>query len=450
MERRWKDVKRRKEALRAVDARSGAEVGRSSDVRARMNYDPGSEVDVRVHAVGLELDRRGRRDEQTRLEIRRARKVLAKEVVGVFGVRVCTRQARESRGVDLNDRKSGTEESRDEQVGMEVGTEREMEIAGLRFPSPARFTGKSQLHSFSLGRYRQIHQVQRSLTLYASLGNSSNHLNAVLSHTLHLLHLLSLYLTIRLPFTWAWSDSPAGPAASTSKPGFEVYPAAEAGRMIGKPVFTAGESLAFGRSVPLRRVDRGETRAEHPVKRVTSDDDAVFEDDDESNHGQNVGSDEQDSPDWADDEDLRLWRKKAVLYVSTSREKWKRRQSLLQPPVSTSVQPREKTKSIDREGPAPRGSPPLGEGKDAVKSEKQAKRDKYQVKEDQMILAYAMLCYDVDCLAWMNGVDLADRGGDEVDWDRVLNPLRLIWESVESETLGGSVHADTLDKSTTS
>jgi hypothetical protein len=66
-----------------------------------------------------------------------------------------------------------------------------------------------------------------------------------------------------------------------------------------------------------------------------------------------------------------------------------------------------------------------------------------------MVLGYAMLCYDVACLGWMNGVNLdletsrsrlrqreARNEEEEVNWEKVLNPLRVIGEVVRSERLG--------------
>jgi hypothetical protein len=301
-------------------------------------------------------------------------------------------------------------------------------------------------------------------------GHHSNHLNAILIHTLHLLHLLSAYLTTRLPFAWAWSESPGDPSSfpSSSTAGFAVYPAEEGGRMVGRPVFSAGEGLAFGRAVSVRRAEKRkeQTRPNRGAGLAVDDrcdDDAVFEEDEEDEeeegtHGQN-DPDQEES--WADKEDLRLWKKKAVLYVSTSREKWKRRQNAIHTSAGAG--------RLDREGHPDRLQPearsqhqhgqyqqqlkqPGENDRDgsADKPEKQPKRDKYQVKEDQMILGYAMLCYDVACLGWMNGVNLdlersRSRMGqheagreeaDEVDWDKVLNPLRVIEEMVRSERLG--------------
>lgn len=238
--------------------------------------------------------------------------------------------------------------------------------------------------------------------------------------------------------------------------------------MVGRPVFSAGEGLAFGRAVSVRRSEKREEQAGPTTgARLGAvddriDDDAVFEEDEEDEEEE--GTHGQDDPDqeesWADKEDLRLWKKKAVLYVSTSREKWKRRQNAV--PTSAGAG------RLDREGHPDRLQPdarslyqhgqyqqqPKQPGENdrdgsADKPEKQPKRDKYQVKEDQMILGYAMLCYDVACLGWMNGVNLdlersrshlgqreAGSEEEEVNWEKVLNPLRVIGEMVRSERLG--------------
>jgi hypothetical protein len=295
-------------------------------------------------------------------------------------------------------------------------------------------------------------------------GYHSNHLNAILIHTLHLLHLLSTYLTTILPFSWAWSESPGDPASflPSSTAGFAVYPGEEGGRMVGRPVFSAGEGLAFGRAVSARRSEEREEQARPGDEEDRDDDDAVFEEDEEDKeegdtHGQDEPGQEES---WADKEDLRLWKKKAVLYVSTSREKWKRRQNAIHTSAGVGRVDREghpdriqhEARSLHQCGHYQQQPKQPGENdRDGSndKPEKQPKRDKYQVKEDQMILGYAMLCYDIACLGWMNGVNLdlersrsrmgqqeAGSGEGEVDWEKVLNPLRVIGEMVRSERLG--------------
>jgi hypothetical protein len=301
-------------------------------------------------------------------------------------------------------------------------------------------------------------------------GYHSNHLNAILIHTLHLLHLLSTYLTTRLPFSWAWSESPGDPASflPSTTTGFAVYPAEEGGRMVGRPVFSVGEGLAFGRAVSVRRAEKRKELS-RPARGAglavdgRRDDDAVFEEDEEDEEEEDTH--DQNDPDqeesWADTEDLRLWKKKAVLYVSTSREKWKRRQNAIHTSAGVGRVDREghpdriqrEARSLHQRGHYQQQPKQPGENDrdgSADKPEKQPKRDKYQVKEDQMILGYAMLCYDVACLGWMNGVNLdlersrsclgqqeaGSEGAEVVDWEKVLNPLRVIGEMVKSERLG--------------
>ncbi|KAH8090407.1 UV radiation resistance protein/autophagy-related protein 14 [Filobasidium floriforme] len=407
-------------------------------------YEPESAL---ITSLKTRLDTQRREDRLVQDEIRAARKVLLKEVVDVFGVRPC----RPLNGIGVED-VDGSRVGKGD--GVDLGREEwDMEIAGLIFPSPGGFTGYH-----------------------------SNHLNAILMHTLHLLHLLSTYLTTRLPFSWAWSESPGDPASflPSSTAGFAVYPAEEGGRMVGRPVFSAGEGLAFGRAASVRRAEKRKeqtrpTRGAGLAVDDRNDDDAVFEEDEEDEEEE--GTYGQNDPDqegsWSDKEDLRLWKKKAVLYVSTSREKWKRRQNAIHTSAGVG--------RVDREGHPDRIQPearshhqhghyqqqPKQPGENdrdgsADKPEKQPKRDKYQVKEDQMILGYAMLCYDVACLGWMNGVNLdletsrsrteqheaGREEADEVDWDKVLNPLRVIREMVRSERLGESSHTPSIPLST--
>lgn len=172
---------------------------------------------------------------------------------------------------------------------------------------------------------------------------------------------------------------------------------------------------------------------------MASRDEGVFEEDDngegseEDQVGEEMNSkDDGDGsePEWVRTEDLNSWRKKSIFYVSTSRERWKRRhmQSQAAPAVSTNDT---KLDLPPNPGDPRTTQPPNSDAR---------KKDKYRLKEDAMILGYAMICYDVACLGWMNGVDLREpgrgEGNEEVDWGKVLNPLRVIWELVHSEDLG--------------
>jgi hypothetical protein len=82
-----------------------------------------------------------RQDQLVQAEIRAARKVLVKEVVDVFGVRPC--RPLNGNGVeDVDGPRVGKGD------GVDLGREEwDMEITGLRFPSPGGFTGKLVLLS---------------------------------------------------------------------------------------------------------------------------------------------------------------------------------------------------------------------------------------------------------------------------------------------------------------
>jgi hypothetical protein len=188
------------------------------------------------------------------------------------------------------------------------------------------------------------------------------------------------------------------------------------------------DSLGFGRFVKLSA-----------EREMTSRDEEVFEEDENGQGGEddqagveaNARDDGDGSePEWARAEDLDLWKKKSIFYVSTSRERWKRRH------MQSQAAPAASSTNTHSDLPPPSGDPRATQPPNSdVK-----KKDKYRVKEDAMVLGYAMICYDVACLGWMNGVDLKSpgrgEGDEEVDWGRVLNPLRVIWELVHSEDLG--------------
>ena len=217
------------------------------------------------------------------------------------------------------------------------------------------------------------------------------------------------------------------------RPGFQVYPLPSSGSsgsgwQVGKPVVWVDDSLGFGRFVKLSA-----------EREMASRNEAVFEEDDlgEGSEGDRAGEeegsrDDEDGaePGWTRTENLDLWKKKSILYVSTSRERWKRRH------MQSQAAPALPSTNTQSDLPLPPGDPRAHQAPNSdVK-----KKDKYLLKEDAMILGYAMICYDVACLGWMNGVDLNSpghgKGDEEVDWGRILNPLRVIWELVHSEDLG--------------
>jgi hypothetical protein len=97
-----------------------------------------------ITSLRTRLEAQRREDQLVQAEIRAARKVLVKEVVGVFGVRLC--RPPNGNGVDNVD---GPRVGKGD--GVDLGREElDMEIAGLRFPSPGGFTGKAALLSSPL------------------------------------------------------------------------------------------------------------------------------------------------------------------------------------------------------------------------------------------------------------------------------------------------------------
>jgi hypothetical protein len=102
----------------------------------------GSEPESKlITSLRTRLEAQRREDRLVQEEIRAARKVLVKEVVDVFGVRPCRPPNRN--GVDNVD---GSRVGKGD--GVDLGREEwDMEIAGLRFPSPGGFTGNCVLLS---------------------------------------------------------------------------------------------------------------------------------------------------------------------------------------------------------------------------------------------------------------------------------------------------------------
>lgn len=99
-----------------------------------------------------------------------------------------------------------------------------------------------------------------------------------------------------------------------------------------------------------------------------------------------------------EDEPLPILQKRAMLYVSSSRDKWRRRQR---------KQHHVHAGEVEEKG-----------------------RDKHRDKEDHLNLAYSMLLLDLLYLATTQGVLFPDTGEAQV------NPLRLLHDLRHSEELG--------------
>lgn len=99
------------------------------------------------------------------------------------------------------------------------------------------------------------------------------------------------------------------------------------------------------------------------------------------------------------DEPLPILQKRAMLYVSSSRDKWRRRQRKLH--AAHPGEPEEKA------------------------------RDKHRDKEDHLNLAYSMLLLDLLYLGKTQGVPSPDIGEEAQ-----VNPLRLLHDLGHSEELG--------------
>ena len=254
---------------------------------------------------------------------------------------------------------------------------------------------------------------------------------------------MAVYLGIVLPFHTSWP----GPAyttrirPSTPQTGFDPYVAGAAAAataplntsktgstiMMGKPTLDSTETCPFGCSVSPNP-DGWDPLSTSRLSSSTTSDEL---------HASRLPS------------------RKAVLYVSTSREKWKRRQQ---------EQQRDHHQTSTR--PFRTGSPPPPSvaappaHSSTTSTNTRATKNKYEVKEEQLALALAMVCCNTASLAWMCGVDLrrrrryrqhptndvvleksdsrldgADDGDDDIDWDRILNPLELIYEAVHSDAL---------------
>jgi hypothetical protein len=79
-------------------------------------------------------------------------------------------------------------------VGGRLGTKGEWTIGGLVLPVPGDVRRTSGL----------IHQIIIKIPKVAYIGYPPDHINAVLTHALHFVGLLTFYLGVKLPFAVEW------------------------------------------------------------------------------------------------------------------------------------------------------------------------------------------------------------------------------------------------------
>ncbi|KAJ9101908.1 hypothetical protein QFC19_004989 [Naganishia cerealis] len=390
------------------------------------------------HTVALEsglaaikdsIAKTARANSQLYSQLVHARRVLVSEAIMIFGVQradlvasdLPTNGKRKGKGYDGT---TGTAE------------DDEWEIAGLQMPSPRRFTDYSSIH-----------------------------LNAVFEHLIHLLWIITGYLDLILPFTPQWQgfsnstsmDIPAAEdMASESMVDF-----ASLDQFVmdwkGSGLQYASSALnAFGRAVPksmaldskspstmpVSQPDRGisfmaeppDTHRETPKQPVrtphvgkifiTASSTVPYL----SLPIENTSTQEESETMIGQQQFLQ---KRALLNVSSSRDKWKKRQWKRE---AQSKAQGDCESVVDRQGE-------LGEAATAV-------RDKHKEKEDHLNLAYTMLIMDVIYIAQSQGVlwveEILDntRDGDDdgclEDAIRSLlvNPLRLLDDLRWSPGLG--------------
>jgi hypothetical protein len=136
-ERRGRVAKRRANLRKSQEEEEKVSFpSKPQDISA--GYEPESKL---ITSLRTRMEAQRREDHLVQAEIRAARKVLVKEVVDVFGVRPC----RPLNGNEVKD-VDGCRVGKGD--GIDFGREElDMEIAGLRFPSPGGFTGKPVLLS---------------------------------------------------------------------------------------------------------------------------------------------------------------------------------------------------------------------------------------------------------------------------------------------------------------
>lgn len=219
--------------------------------------------------------------------------------------------------------------------------------------------------------HRSVHPppVHHLLTPARLIEYSATHLNAVFEHLVHLVSTITGYLDLVLPFTPQWQglSSSAAAAGTGREPGLTNVPKTVRAPHVGKIFLSAATNIPFIHSPPLAPPT--------PTPTLTPGEDPRHF--------------------------LATLQKRALLYVSSSREKYKRRQ---------------------RKHPTP---------------EPDISRDKQRDKEDHLNLAYSMLLLDLVYLAQTQGVgwvlDALEAG---VGGWGVVCPLRLVDDLRWSDGLG--------------
>jgi hypothetical protein len=241
------------------------------------------------------------------------------------------------------------------------------EIVGLTMPPPERFIGG--FVSAAVSRSAADRQTEYT----------SGHINAVFEHLVHLLVTITEYLDIVLPFTPQWqgiasaSDDAIASTSFTPQTRMQT-PTRSNTRHIGRIHLSASQTLPF-----IRSSQNTVALATHDVTTPPT------------------------------------LQKRALLHVSSSREKWKRRQR--KHPDQTPLPSSEITTA--------RGT-----------------RDKHREKEDHLNLAYTLLLLDVLYIAetqgvmWFKDTPRARSTKEGGATGPLVSPLRLIDDLRWSEGLG--------------
>ncbi|GHJ85656.1 hypothetical protein NliqN6_2058 [Naganishia liquefaciens] len=229
--------------------------------------------------------------------------------------------------------------------------------------------------------------LPQSFTEYSSV-----HLNAVFEHLIHLLITITGYLDLSVPFAPQW-------AGSTLVKDNAIYAGAHQGSTSGDAsAMSIIQSRAqIATKAPARHVGKIHLSASSTIPFIRSTEDSTL-------------LSAAISP---------TLQKRALLYVSSSREKWKRRQR----------------KHSDQVSPF-----------SAELAAARVTRDKHREKEDHLNLSYTMLLLDVlyiaqtQGVAWLRDVLKASSRKDGNAAELVLCPLRLIDDLRWSEGLGSISH----------
>ena len=74
--------------------------------------------------------------------------------------------------------------------------------------------------------FRHVHIRDLTTNFMHYAGYPPDHINAVITHTLHFLFLLAFYLGVKLPFevVWSRSSTPPSPSSSSSASNPPTYP----------------------------------------------------------------------------------------------------------------------------------------------------------------------------------------------------------------------------------